>query len=421
MAKKIQLSIADPCHENWDKMTPSEQGRFCGACQKQVVDFTNMSDREIAQFFKKPSMGSVCGRFMQDQLDRDLEIPKKRIPWLKYFFQIAIPAFLASTKVYSQGEPKVMGKQKIESPKKKEEPKKSCNIAIAGNVAPRFSEADLMQKPSSIESALAGKSKLEVLDYSKIKFDTLPAVTVTAIGIQRTQISTGYTVAKSAVLPDDSIPVITGKVVDEQGNPVTSASVLIKGTKYGTITNAKGEFTIKPIEKDWEKMTLHFSYVGYEMVEKEVDRKTASNKLNIGLVKMELQLMGFIIRVPDKKAKRLKIKKQLEAQSTVQEDRSPVQLIRDNTETITRHFNIYPNPVRAGSSVTLEWKSGEEGYHNFQLINISGAVVFSKELWIDPEARVLNLELPSVVTGNYIIQVTNKKSGKKFAEKIIIQ
>ena len=102
MSKKIQLSIADPCHENWDGMTPVEKGKFCGSCQKQVVDFSNMSDRRVAEFFKKPSTGSVCGRFMSDQLDRAIEIPKKRIPWVKYFFQIALPAFLVSMKMSAQ-------------------------------------------------------------------------------------------------------------------------------------------------------------------------------------------------------------------------------------------------------------------------------------------------------------------------------
>src|SRR5688500_5230736 len=94
MSKKIQLSIPKPCHENWDAMTPVEKGKFCGSCQKQVVDFSNMSDRQVAEFFKKPSIGSVCGRFMTDQLEREIEIPKKRIPWFKYFFQFALPAFL---------------------------------------------------------------------------------------------------------------------------------------------------------------------------------------------------------------------------------------------------------------------------------------------------------------------------------------
>jgi hypothetical protein len=112
MARKLQLQIPTPCHENWEKMTQTEKGRFCASCQKQVIDFSNKSDREIAMFFKKPILsslkgGSVCGRFMDDQLNREIHIPKKRIPWLKYFFQIAIPAFLASCDHRTQGKVKV--------------------------------------------------------------------------------------------------------------------------------------------------------------------------------------------------------------------------------------------------------------------------------------------------------------------------
>src|SRR6476619_6305684 len=103
MAKKIQLSITDPCHENWDNMSPSEKGRFCASCQKQVVDFTNMSDAQLAAFFRKPPVGSVCGRFYSDQLERDIQIPKKRIPLVRYFFQFALPAFLLSMKATAQG------------------------------------------------------------------------------------------------------------------------------------------------------------------------------------------------------------------------------------------------------------------------------------------------------------------------------
>ena len=44
---------------------------------------------------------------MEDQLDRDIDIPKKRIPWLKYFFQFAIPAFLASCDHRMQGKVKI--------------------------------------------------------------------------------------------------------------------------------------------------------------------------------------------------------------------------------------------------------------------------------------------------------------------------
>ena len=107
--KKFELSIPKPCHENWDAMTADQQGRFCGACQKTVIDFTGMSDRQIAAFFKKP-VGNVCGRFGGDQLNRIIEVPRKRIPWIKYFFTIALPAFLLSKKAAAQGEVRLKGK-----------------------------------------------------------------------------------------------------------------------------------------------------------------------------------------------------------------------------------------------------------------------------------------------------------------------
>ena len=70
MSKPFQLTIPKPCHEDWNKMQPEEKGKFCGSCQKQVVDFSNMNDRQVAEFFKKPSDGSVCGRPTGDTAHR---------------------------------------------------------------------------------------------------------------------------------------------------------------------------------------------------------------------------------------------------------------------------------------------------------------------------------------------------------------
>lgn len=95
--KKFRLSISSPCHENWEAMKPEDKGRFCGSCQKTVIDFTGMSDRQMAEFFKKPAT-SLCGRFHADQLERAIDIPKKRIPWVKYFFTVAWPAFILMLK-----------------------------------------------------------------------------------------------------------------------------------------------------------------------------------------------------------------------------------------------------------------------------------------------------------------------------------
>jgi hypothetical protein len=65
------LKISTPCQENWDVMMPDTQGRFCNSCSKQVVDFTGMSDPEIMNLISR-TKGSLCGRLMKSQMDREL-------------------------------------------------------------------------------------------------------------------------------------------------------------------------------------------------------------------------------------------------------------------------------------------------------------------------------------------------------------
>jgi TonB-linked SusC/RagA family outer membrane protein len=55
---------------------------------------------------------------------------------------------------------------------------------------------------------------------------------------------------------------ISGKVVDESGNPLSGVSITERGGNTGVQTNAQGEFTIT-LSGTGEK-TLVFSYVGYE-------------------------------------------------------------------------------------------------------------------------------------------------------------
>lgn len=72
MKHPVKITIPDPCHENWDAMTPVQQGRYCGACQKTVIDFTLMSDGQILDVFKKAGGRHPCGRYLPSQLDRPL-------------------------------------------------------------------------------------------------------------------------------------------------------------------------------------------------------------------------------------------------------------------------------------------------------------------------------------------------------------
>jgi hypothetical protein len=64
----MDISIKKPCHENWEDMTPNEQGAFCHKCVKSVVDFSEKTIEEIKEFFSKKTEGRVCGRFREDQM-----------------------------------------------------------------------------------------------------------------------------------------------------------------------------------------------------------------------------------------------------------------------------------------------------------------------------------------------------------------
>lgn len=78
-----QISIPKPCHEDWDKMTPMQQGNFCGSCQKIVYDFTKMSEEEIIHFFEKKKGENICGRMKA----KDVFTPQKFLSPQKKFWQ----------------------------------------------------------------------------------------------------------------------------------------------------------------------------------------------------------------------------------------------------------------------------------------------------------------------------------------------
>jgi TonB-linked SusC/RagA family outer membrane protein len=77
----------------------------------------------------------------------------------------------------------------------------------------------------------------------------------------------------TASLSDKAPPRITlhGKIVDEKGQPLAKASVALKGTQTGTVTNDAGEFTLENIPSDG---TLVVTNIGYENLEIKIKGKT---------------------------------------------------------------------------------------------------------------------------------------------------
>ncbi|MGO3655587.1 MAG: carboxypeptidase-like regulatory domain-containing protein, partial [Sphingobacterium sp.] len=71
---------------------------------------------------------------------------------------------------------------------------------------------------------------------------------------------------------------ITGKVTDEEGNPVAGVSVFAKGTNIGTSTDSQGDYSINvPPEVD----VLEFTIVGFDSQDVPVQSK---NEINVTLL-----------------------------------------------------------------------------------------------------------------------------------------
>lgn len=86
-----------------------------------------------------------------------------------------------------------------------------------------------------------------------------------------------------------SVKLIQGIVTDEKGQPISGASVIVKGTNISTVTDIKGAYSITVPD---EKAVLMFSFVGYDP--KEIKVKTLAT-INIKLKASESSLDEVVV------------------------------------------------------------------------------------------------------------------------------
>lgn len=141
----MNLHINTPCHEDWATMSPTQQGRFCSSCQKEVHNFSKHSLLEIKQFFEGET-GTTCGRFSVHQLEvfnahyQPLPTPSRIKQW-------AVAAILTAVAVApSFGQTPVTAMPRIEhtpppvlplTPKEQQQPtitNKMETISLSGSV-----------------------------------------------------------------------------------------------------------------------------------------------------------------------------------------------------------------------------------------------------------------------------------------------
>ena len=175
--QKLQLSIPEPCHENWQQMTPTQQGRFCNACAKEVIDFSSMTDIQVLNYFTTLTHEKVCGRALPEQLDRAIsrpEQPKKRLFWYWNYIVMFFMFFGKGNSAKAQG-----------------------------GIKP-------------------------ITELSPVKNSDIRGEMIKVGDVNR-----------------DVSRVITGKIMDMDANPVSFASVKIKGTTKGVAADANGAYSMR--------------------------------------------------------------------------------------------------------------------------------------------------------------------------------
>lgn len=230
MKTKLDISIPTPCHEAWENMQANELGRYCLACQKTVIDFTQKSEKEIAEILLK-SEGKICGRFLESQL-KPIYLPEPQIgsSHLKAYLFAFANMILASWLMPTQAQ----GQEQIKS-LIKENPIKKLLVSTTQESEQKQKESDRVQGEDLLEKNIKN-------------FNCKP------------HFINGFI---STYL--DSLPIV-------------SAEIKLNG-KVIAKTDNKGYFEIEIAKMQFvsEELSLTFSAFGYEDLEQKVSITQAQN------------------------------------------------------------------------------------------------------------------------------------------------
>ena len=100
-------------------------------------------------------------------------------------------------------------------------------------------------------------------------------------------------------------------------------------------------------------------------------------------------------------------------------EKTYLQKVRDYF--VSDSIKVFPNPAKAGNKIKVECRKAPPGEYKIDLYNLKGQLIKSSFARIENEINVFTFQIPMINTGSYLLRMTNKKSGKKYAEKIIIQ
>ena len=415
MKTPIIFHIPEPCHENWDAMTPQDKGRHCESCNKIVVDFSIMSDRQVLEYFKT-TIGKTCGRFHEDQLQRPFIEPQQKPSKWNYFLA-SILGLIIGTKTFAQQKTikgKVIGKPYVErittkgdiSPIKVEAKIDTVKINVMGDTVLPLKEMKevLVQVPSS-----TAKNTVVIGGVHSVSAEELKKKKVNSI----TEVLDGLIAGVSNK--------IQGKIINEKNEVIAGASIVLKGTKIGTVSDAAGSYEMKKLAS-MHKLVLVIYSIGFETKEIEIVPKDLKGELNIVLKESKQVLDEVILQIPYGTVK----KSYYTGSSTMISCKRIKPSIKDTTiKVVQKIFNkesikVYPNPARKNDIIHITIK--DAGEYALHLFDVQSKLLVVKAIVTNTNNQTTEFQLPSTAsTGTYFIRILNEKTQKQVTEKIIIQ
>ena len=208
---------------------------------------------------------------------------------------------------------------------------------------------------------------------------------------------------------------ITGNVIDNNEQPIPYASVFIKGPTIGVATDGAGNFSLKYSGME-DSIVLISSCVGFKNTESIVRLNKREETITISPDAMNT--LGEVVVVASNE-----IKGSLVFMGAVSTAKTTniFDTICNKVFPAKQSLKLYPNPLKRDGSLIIEIDKRKKGTYLFQLTALNGQVILNKEMWLDKNDRVIQINIPPVAAGTYLISVINKQSVKIITEKIIVE
>jgi hypothetical protein len=227
--------------------------------------------------------------------------------------------------------------------------------------------------------------------------------------------------------------IIAGKISNENHQPIPFATVAVNDVI--TVADSFGNYKTKISTSSWD-IKIKASSVGY--FSKEIHKEATHNTIHQDLMLKADDVLKEVVVVSYPTKGKVAIKTTTEPAVKPTEINGPscsfklggvissVKVVHEINQDLPKRISsnemkLYPNPIQAHSTLHIAWDQKETGDFDMQFFNSAGQLVFKKQLYIDEDARVLSIDLPSLIAGNYFVKMINRSTSKSYTAKIIVQ